>query len=97
MNLSFHPQAATDLADIVAFYKKEANAQVASRFLDEFERVARLLAENPGFGTPFELPRRIYPLRIFPYAVVYRPVNDGLRILVVRHHSRHPNHGQGRH
>jgi plasmid stabilization system protein ParE len=93
VNLTFHPQAATDLAEAVAFYKKEVNARVAARFLDEFERVARLLTENPGFGTPFEPPRRVYPLRTFPY----RPAADGLRILAVRHHSRHPNHGQERH
>lgn len=97
MNFSLHPQAATDLADIVTFYKEQAHARVASRFLDEFERVVRLLIENPGFGTPFELPRRIYPLRTFPYAVIYRPAENGLRILAIRHHSRHPGQGQERH
>lgn len=97
MKLSLHPQAAADLADIVAFYQKEATARVAARFIDEFERVAHLLVENPGFGTPFDLPRRTYPLRSFPYAVIYRPAHEGLRILAVRHHSRHPNHGLGRH
>lgn len=97
MTFSLHPKAAADLTAIVAFYQKEATPRVAARFIDEFERVVHLLVENPAFGTPFDLPRRSYPLRTFPYAVIYRPAHDGLRILAVRHHSRHPNHGLERH
>lgn len=97
MTFSLHPKAAADLTSIVAFYKKEASTQIAGRFIDEFERVVNLLVEKPGFGSPFDLPRRSYPLRTFPYAVIYRHTTDGLRILAVRHHSRHPNHGLGRH
>ena len=70
---------------------------MASKFIDEFERVAKLLTENPGFGTPFDLPRRIYPLRVFPYSIVYRPIDDGIRILAVRHQRRGPGVGQDRH
>lgn len=45
---------------------------MARRFLGEFERVAELLVEYPGFGTPAAKGRRVYPLRVFPYSVVYR-------------------------
>ena len=62
MNYSIHPEAAQDLADAAAFYRHRGSSLVASRFLEEFERVAKLLADNPGFGTPFDLPRRVYPL-----------------------------------
>ena len=96
MNYSLHPEAAQDLAEILAFYRKSATPRVAEKFLDEFERVAKLLTANPGFGTPFDLPRRIYPLRIYPYSVVYRQVEDGVRVFAVRHHSRHPRFGRGR-
>lgn len=93
---SLHPQAARDLADAAEFYRRSASARVAARFLNEFERVVGLLAANPGFGTPFDLPRRTYPLRGFPYSVVYRPTENGVRVLVVRHQHRAPGHGQGR-
>ena len=96
MNYSLHPEATQDLAEILGFYRKSATPRVAANFLDEFERVAELLAANPGFGTPFDLPRRIYPLRTYPYSVVYRRIESGVRVLTVRHQSRHPRYGQER-
>ena len=96
MNHSLHPEAAQDLGEILAFYQKSATPRVAKKFLDEFERVVKLLTANPGFGTPFDLPRRIYPLRIYPYSVLYRHIEGGVRVLGVRHQSRHPRFGQKR-
>ena len=96
MTCTLHPEATQDPAGALAFYQTNATARVAAVFLDEFERVARLLAANPGFGTPFDLPRRIYPLRTYPYLVVYRPTEGGIRVLTVRHERRMPSHGQNR-
>ena len=96
MSFALHPQAAQDLANVLAFYEANATSKVAGKFLEEFERVAKLLAENPGFGTPFDLPRRIYPLRTYPYLVVYRQTDDGVRVLTVRHSRRMPDYGQDR-
>ena len=48
---------------------------------------------NPGFGTPTTTGRRVYPLRGFPYSVIYRLVGGDLRVLVVRHQSRDPKFG----
>ena len=93
---SIHPRAEQELIETVAFYKNSGGARVAARFLDEFERVASLLEEHPGFGTPFDLPRRIYPLRVFPYSLVYRPVDEGIRVLAVRHQNRRPSSSQDR-
>lgn len=96
MNYSVHPKAERELADAAAFYQLAVNLRFASKFLDEFERVAQLLSENPGFGTSFDLPQRIYPFRVFPYAVIYKPTEYGVRVLVVRHQNRAPSYGQGR-
>lgn len=84
------------MADAIGFYKQQASPLVASRFLDEFERVAELLAANPGFGTPLDEQRRIYPLRTFPYSVIYRQTGETIRVLVVRHQHRIPTYGRGR-
>lgn len=61
MTFSLHPKTAADLTSIVAFYQQEASTRVASRFTDAFERVVNWLVENPGFGSPFDLPCRSYP------------------------------------
>ena len=96
MNYSIHPEAAQDLADAAAFYRHRGSSLVASRFLEEFERVAKLLADNPGFGTPFDLPRRVCPLRVFPYSIVYKPIDEAVRVLAVRHQNRIPSYGRSR-
>jgi len=88
--------AAEDLAEAVRFYKSEAGVGIARRFLVEFERVVALLELHPGFGTPTADGRRVHPLSDFPYAILYRQDDVGLRILVVRHQSRDPGYGDRR-
>ena len=96
MTYSLHPGAEQDIADALDFYTERAGLRVAQRFLDEFERVAQLLVAHPGFGTPTMKGRRIFPLRVFPYSVVYRSVEAGIRIIVVRHQHRKPGYGGAR-
>ena len=96
MRVTLHPGAETDLAEAAAFYETQASPRLAARFIAEFKRVAMLLLDNPGLGSSRSKDRRSYPLRLFPHAVIYRPSDDGIVILVVRHHRRHPGHGQRR-
>lgn len=96
MSRPIHRLAAEALARAVRFYKQEAGAGVARRFLGEFERVARLLEQYPALGTPANEGRRTHPLTDFPYSVIYRADNSGIRILVVRHQNRDPAYGQRR-
>lgn len=92
MSYSLHPGAEQDIANALDFYSEQAGVVVAERFLDEFERVARLLAEHPGLGAPTGRGRSTFPLRIFPYSVVYRNLEGGIRILIVRHQHRKPGY-----
>jgi plasmid stabilization system protein ParE len=91
-----HRDAEADLAAAVRHYKSEAGVGVAKRFLGEFERVARLLEDNPRLGTPGDSGRRSFPLAVFPYTIIYRPTETGIRILVVRHQRRDPDVGSQR-
>jgi len=93
---SLHQGAEQDIADALDFYTEQAGLLVAQRFLDEFERVAKLLVMHPGFGTPTTKGRRVFPLRVFPYSVVYRSFEAGIRIIVVRHQHRKPGYGGAR-
>ena len=96
MNYFLHPRAEQELADAAAFYEERAGVALARIFLSEFERVVTLLMQNPNLGTPASGPFRIHPLRRFPYSVVYRSANEGLRILVVAHQHRRPSYWRGR-
>ncbi|MCE2913919.1 MAG: type II toxin-antitoxin system RelE/ParE family toxin [Rubrivivax sp.] len=96
MSLSIHRLAAQDLAAAARYYRQEAGVGVARRFVAEFERVARMLSDFPTIGTPLADGRRSFGLTGFPYTVFYRTDERGLRVLVVRHQSRHPDFGEGR-
>jgi len=84
------------MADALDFYQQQAGLRVAQRFLDEFERVATLLVEYPGLGTLTTKGRRVFPMRVFPFSVVYRSLEPGIRIIVVRHQHRKPGFGGAR-
>ena len=96
MSRSINRFAADDLAEAARFYKDEAGTGVARAFLNEFERVAKLLEEFPGIGTPTADGRQSFPLVDFPYSVIYRAEEASIRVLVVRHQRRDPEHGESR-
>lgn len=74
MSRSIHRLAAEELAAAYRFYRREAGLGIARRFLDEFERIARLIERHierqPELGTPTGDGRRSYPLHDFPYSVI---------------------------
>ena len=96
MTYSLHPEAARELEQALAFYRDQGGIGVARAFLVEFERVSKLLVLNPGFGTPTTGGRRSFPLRRFPYSLIYRSTGKVIRILVVGHQHRRPGYGSGR-
>jgi plasmid stabilization system protein ParE len=60
MTYSLHPRSEHDIAKALDFYSEQAGSVVAERFLEEFERVAKLLVEHPGLGTPTTRGRRTF-------------------------------------
>ena len=96
MTYSLHPGAERDVADTLDFYSEHAGPVVAERFLEEFERVAKLLVEHPSLGMPVTKGRRIFPLKVFPYSVVYQNLESSIRILIVRHQHRKPGYAGAR-
>ena len=96
MTYSLHPGAEHDIANALDFYKEQAGLVVAEHFLEEFGRAAKLLVEYPDLGTPTTRGRRTFPLKVFPYSVVYRNLESSIRILIVRHQHRKPGYAGGR-
>ncbi len=96
MIYSLHPGVEHDIANALDFYKGQTGLVVAERFLEEFERVVKLLIEYPDLGTPTSKGRRIFPLKVFPYSVVYRSFESSIRVLIVRHLHRKPSYAGAR-
>jgi toxin ParE1/3/4 len=96
VKVSLHPGAEVDVVEAAAFYEREGSPALAARFVAEFKRLSNLLVENPGIGVPRSHGRRSFSMSGFPYTVIYRPMLDGIRILVVKHDRRRPSFGGSR-
>ena len=77
------PQANLDLDSIWDFIAID-DARAAERQLDRFEKIFRMLVENPLAGR--ERPELRKNLRSFPagsYIVFYTPLSDGIEVVRV--------------
>lgn len=96
MRVRLHPAAETDVADAAEYYSPTGSSAIAAKFVAEFKRVANLLLDFPGLGSPRSSGRRGFSMSIFPYTVIYRASGSGILILVVKHDSRRPGYGESR-
>ncbi len=85
-------EARQELTEAVRFYRRQASAAVAASFISEFERVAQVLTRFPDIGTPISSKWRMFPLRRFPYSLIYSEAEAGIRIVAVAHQRRRPGY-----
>jgi len=73
----------------IGLYVGARNIRAAEKTIREFERTFERLAEFPGIGRPRdELKPGIRSITIGKYVVLYREIDDGVRILRLFHGSR---------
>jgi plasmid stabilization system protein ParE len=89
---SVSPDADRELSDSALFYAREANAELGLAFILEYERTLALPCANPHLGAPWRNGRRRFPLRKFPYSVIYYICGEELRIIALAHHRRRPSY-----
>ena len=95
MSLEFHPAVAEDLAEAVRRYDP-VSERLADEFLEEFRRFVATAAKSPRRFHVAKRGFRRANLTRFPYHFLYREVEGGIRVTVVRHHHRHPEYGMDR-
>ena len=96
MILSVSPDADRELSEGAIFYTREANAEVGLAFILEYERALALLCAHPHLGAPWRNNRRRFPLRKFPYSIIYYVHGEELRVIALAHHRRKPSYWTGR-
>ena len=96
MRCWLHPEAEEDLDFVIERYKSRFGRMAAQRFLAEYERVRSLVIKNPELGTKMTRGRWMYPFKAMPYLLVYRPDEQGLVVLIIRHQHRNPRLGSHR-
>lgn len=95
MRLTYHPAAEAELVEAALFYERQSPG-LGERFLREFDAAIASILETPDRRPVIESDVRRCLMRRFPYGIYYRRLHDEVRILVVKHHSRHPDYGKGR-
>lgn len=93
MRLEFHPLARSDISRIMDYYEEAGGPELADEFYSELRTFLRKALNSPDSYAIRERDiRRVNPDK-FPFHFLYRVVNDRVRILVIRHHSRRPSLG----
>lgn len=97
MTLEFRPAARRELAAALQWYLSEGGPGVAERFSGAVRHATDLLMATPQLGTPNPAgPTRSWPLKRFPYTLVYRVQGELLTVMAVAHQSREPGYWVGR-
>jgi toxin ParE1/3/4 len=94
--VEFHVAAQGELFDAIAYYESRAPG-LGEQFYGEVRRILSSISEHPEIGKPIWSTRRRFLLGRFPYAIVYRVLEDGsVRVLAVMHLRRRPGYWQRR-
>jgi toxin ParE1/3/4 len=95
VKLTYHSDAEAEVLAVARFYD-QAIKGLGAQFLDEFDFSIAMILEAPERWRIIKGDKRRYLMRRFPFGLYYRVIGDEVRILVVKHHSQHPDYGTGR-
>jgi hypothetical protein len=95
MRLTYHPEAEAEVVETAAFYEARSPG-LGDRFLRDFDAAITEVQASPILWPVVEGDLRCHTMKRFPFGIYYRVLADELRILVVKHHSRHPDYWRHR-
>lgn len=93
MNLVYHRSVRHDVSAVIAYYDRVGGSALGDAFFAELNEQIQAVRLNPSSFHRVSGELRRANLHRFPYHVLFRWVGDTIRVLVVRHHRRHPDHG----
>lgn len=93
MRAEYHPLTTSDLNKAVAYYNRQRPGLGDEPRTEVYASIERVLASPTQFSVVSRNIRRCLVHR-FPYSILFRIMSpDTLRVLVIRHHRRHPRFG----
>lgn len=96
MRVEYHPLTVSDLNDAVVYYNQQRAGHGEEFRSEVYAAIARIRANSSQYAVVEHDIRRCFVHR-FPYSVLFRLINEEvIRILIIRHHRRHPSFGLGR-
>ena len=94
-SVSIHEFADIELKEAARYYESKVDG-LGFAFLDEVERVVKLIRDNPESAPRIYKVVRRKILRGFPYSIMYSIVDDSIRILAIANQKRRPFYWQDR-
>ncbi|MEI6082393.1 MAG: type II toxin-antitoxin system RelE/ParE family toxin [Verrucomicrobiota bacterium] len=95
MPLIYHPAAEAELLEAVRFYEEKVPS-LGLDFLEKIDLAITSIESDPERNRLIEKEVRRYLLPRFPFAIYYRMLPEYVRILAIKHHSRHPDYWRDR-
>jgi plasmid stabilization system protein ParE len=92
MNLAITPGAEEELREVAQHYATAGGAVLGQAFINEIQRSIELLLVSPELGNKFRRAYRHYPVRRFPYRIIYQIRADQLLVVAIAHHRRRPGY-----
>jgi len=87
---SVSPEADHELRESAVFYAQQGGKELGLAFISEFERTLDFLCLHPQIGARWRNGRRRFPLRRFPYSIIYYLRDKELRVIALAHHRQRP-------
>src|SRR5690348_9763108 len=82
-----HPGAQLDIVQAFEWYETREPG-LGPRFQEELARAEEFVRCNPALGHPHKFGTRRWPLKVFPYALIFSVEPDVILVLAVAHYSR---------
>ncbi len=95
MRLTSQPEAEAELVGAAGFHDVRTPG-LGERFLREFDAAVAKIQASFGLWPVVEGELRCHTMGRFPSGIDYRARPDDLRILVLKHHRRHPGYWRRR-
>ena len=89
--VEYHPGARLDVISAFDWYERH-EAGLGSRFQKELAAAEKFVRHNPLLGDPHKFETRKWPLKVFPFNLIYSDEPDLILVLAVAHYSRAPNY-----
>lgn len=92
--------AESEILNELRAYRAESEL-LAERLWEDIQAIANMIATHPRIGGRVQRPRvrgavRRFPLRHFPFFIIYREHADYVEIVALAHMSRKPNYWKSR-
>jgi toxin ParE2 len=91
MNIRFLTMAETEVDEAVSWYQEKSQDE-SLKFLDELDRIVRLVAGYPLIGVEIEPEIRSFVFSRFPYSLIYGTEENALVVIAIAHQARQPRY-----